>query len=112
MGELYDQYVSKAKELVFAKFPEMDGAKPSVSKRDPQGKGLVAVQQTIGSSVGSLTGDYGEPVEPQGGNSGCPPRYVVTFEREVPLPGGGRMKRLVRVTMDETGEVLRLASSK
>jgi hypothetical protein len=36
----------------------------------------------------------------------------VTFESDVPLPGGGKMKRTVRVTMDEAGEILKLASSK
>jgi hypothetical protein len=112
MAELNDRYVTKAKELVFAKFPEMDGAKPSVSKRVSEGKGLVAVRQSIGSSTGPWADNHGEPVEQRGGNSGNFARYVVTFERDVPLPGGGKMKRLVRVTMDEAGEVLRLASSK
>jgi hypothetical protein len=39
-------------------------------------------------------------------------RYVLTFEKDVVLPGGSELKRLVRVTMDDTGEVIRLTSSK
>jgi hypothetical protein len=110
MAELNNQYVAKAKELVLERFPEMDGAEPSVSKKTSQAKQLVAGQQDVGFAP---AGDpHGDPVEPLGCGSGLCTRYVVTFETDVQLPGGGKMKRLVRVTMDETGEVLRFASSK
>jgi hypothetical protein len=112
MSDLDDRYVAKAKKLVFEKFPEMDGTRPSVSKKMPQGKGLEARQDSVSSSTGPSAGHRGEPVEPQGCSRDPRKRYVVTFEKDLPLPGGGKMKRLVRVTMDEAGEVLRLASSK
>lgn len=93
MGDLRDRYVKKAKRLVLDKFPEMTGVEPSLSKKRAQHKGL-------GHNAGCR------------GNSGNPGHYVLTFERDVSLPGGGNLKRLVRVTMDDSGEVVKLTSSK
>jgi hypothetical protein len=104
MAHLDDRYVAKAKELVFEKFPEMDGVKPSVSVKRSLSKELLARQPWPSSSTGpSLSVGRG--------SEGCA-HYVVTFERDVPLPGGGKIKRLVRVTMDQAGDILRLTSSK
>lgn len=88
MAGLDERYVSKAKRLVFEQFPEMSGAKPSVSEKQSQGKSKAREQQTVKT------------------------RYVLTFEKDVALPGGSKLKRLVRVTMDDAGEVIRLTSSK
>jgi len=104
MADRNDRYVSKAKALVGEKFPEMKGVKPSVSVKRSQGKQLSARQLKSGN--------------PRSGGSGAArasvpdKRYIVTFEREIALPGGGKMKRMVRVTMDESGEVMKLTSSK
>ncbi len=88
MAKLDDRHVSKAKRLVFQKFPEMAGATPSVAEKRFQSKTR------------------------QGTEEGEQRRYVVTFEKDVSLPGGSQMKRRVRVTMDGGGDVLRLTSSK
>jgi hypothetical protein len=104
MAHIDDRYVAKAKELVFEKFPEMDGIKPSVSEESSRSKELSARQLGSRSSTSPSVGS--------GRSSGCCAHYVVTFERDVPLPDGGKMKRLVRVTMDEAGDVLRFTSSK
>ena len=90
--EIEDRYVSRARKLVLERFPEMAGAEPSVSKKRSQGKGLHT------SAASSKTKSCGH--------------YVLTFERDVSLPGGHSLKRLVRVTMDESGEVLKVTSSK
>jgi hypothetical protein len=104
MARLDDRYVAKAKKLVFHKFPEMDGVKPSVSVRRSQSKNVLAGEIWFNSSRGRAVG-----AGPS--SKGCA-QYVVTFERDVPLPGGAKMRRLVRVTMDEAGDVLRFTSSK
>jgi hypothetical protein len=104
MADMDDRYVAQAKKLVFEKFPEMDGIKPSVSVKRSQGKEVLARQSGSSSPSGPSAGP--------GRSSGFCARYVLTFERDVSLPGGGKMKRLVRLTMDEAGEVLRLTSSK
>ncbi len=88
MSGLDDRYVSKAKRLVYEKFPEMTGSRPSVSEKRSQRKSKDQGQQTAGA------------------------RYVLTFEKKVALPGGSELKRLVRVTMDASGEVIRLTDSK
>jgi hypothetical protein len=104
MAHLKDRYVAKAKSIVFEKFPEMDGAKLSLSVKRSQIKDLSAGQPRTGSSTGPPAG--------AGRRSEGFTQYVVTFERDVRLPGGAKMKRLVRVTMDESGDVLKLSSSK
>ncbi|MGD2147516.1 MAG: hypothetical protein PVH41_12540 [Anaerolineae bacterium] len=104
MADGNDRYVSKAKALVREKFPEMKGVKPSISVKRSQGKQLSARQL---KSSNPRSGGRGA-----GGTSAPDKRYIVTFEREIALPGGGKMKRMVRVTMDEAGEVMRLTSSK
>jgi len=103
MADRNDRYVSKAKTLVGEKFPEMKGVKPSVSVKRSQGKQLSARQLKSGNPPGGGRG---------AGTSAPDKRYIVTFEREIALPGGGKMKRMVRVTMDESGEVMKLTSSK
>ncbi|MEA3377563.1 MAG: hypothetical protein R6X31_13295 [Anaerolineae bacterium] len=88
MAGLDERHIAKAKRLVAEKFPEMAGAKPSVSRKRLQCKGTA-----------------------EGAHS-AETRYVLTFERDVFLPGGSEMKRLVRVTMDDSGEIIRFSSSK
>ena len=88
MTELDKQHVAKAKRLVSEKFPEMADTKPSVSEKCVQSKGALEGEQNAKM------------------------RYVLTFEKDVALPGGNELKRLVRVTMDDTGDVIRLTSSK
>ncbi|MBS3783621.1 MAG: hypothetical protein KGY78_04175 [Anaerolineae bacterium] len=93
MNDIDNRYIDKAKKLVLDKFPEMAGTEPSVSKRRWQSKGV----------SGSSARDKG---------SGRHGHYVFTFEKDVSLPGGHSLNRLVRVTMDEAGEVVKLTSSK
>jgi len=93
VNEIDNRYIEKAKRLVIDRFPEMAGTEPSVSKRRWQSKG-------VGRSSA------------RGKDSGRPGHYVFTFEKDVSLPGGHSLNRLVRVTMDEAGEVVKLTSSK
>ena len=84
MSELDPQYVSKAKEIVHEKFPEMAGTEPTVSSKKAHSKGR--------EGIGTL--------------------YVLTFQKSILLQDGGRLTRAVRVTMDRTGEIIKLTSSK
>ena len=93
MGELDDRYVEKAKNLVVETFPEMAGAEPSVSEKRSRGKAM-------------------ERGPAHSSSPECRRRYVLKFQKDVSLPGGQSLKRLVRVTMDESGEVVKLTSSK
>ncbi len=93
MARIQNGYVKKAKKVVRDKFPEMAGVEPSVSEKRSRSK-------RVGRSSSSSA------------ESGCSSHFVLTFEKEVCLPGGGKLKRLVRVTMDDSGEVVKLTSSK
>lgn len=92
MADTKKRCISKAKRLVREKFPEMAGVEPSLTKKRMVSKGLGR----------KSSGPDGSSME----------HYVVTFEKDVSLPGGGSLKRMVRVTVDETGEVVKLTSSK
>jgi hypothetical protein len=81
---LAPEHVAKAKKVVCAEFPEMVGAEPAISEKSVQGKGS------------------------RGGKS----VFVLTFQKNIPLQGGGHLARVVRVTMGQTGEVIKLSSSK
>jgi len=85
------RYVERAKRIVRDKFPEMSGVEPSLSKK--------GARKRVANAATSK-------------DPGRPDCYVLTFERDVSLPGGGSLKRMVRVTMDESGEVVKLTSSK
>ena len=91
MTDLEARHIDKAKRLVLDKFPEMTGAEPSVSEKRSQRKGMARGSARAPGARG---------------------QYVLTFEKDVSLPGGHSLKRLVRVTMDESGEVVKLTSSK
>ncbi len=38
--------------------------------------------------------------------------HILTFQKKVALPDGVCLKRVVRVTMDERGEIIKVSSSK
>ncbi len=84
MSELAPEHVAKAKRIVCAEFPEMTGAEPAVSEKGARGKG--------GPGNASI--------------------FVLTFQKNIPLPDGGRLTRVVRVTIGQEGEVIKLTSSK
>lgn len=93
MADIKDRYVKKAKNLVRDKFPEMSDVEPSLTRKRSQSKGRSGRSRSTGGE-------------------NCSSRYVLTFKKEVSLPGGSKLKRTVRVTLDESGEVVKLTSSK
>lgn len=84
MCELAPKHIAKAKKIVRTEFPEMAGAEPAISEKSAQSKG----------------------------GRGDKTVFVLTFQKNVPLQGGGHLARVVRVTMGQTGEVIKLSSSK
>jgi hypothetical protein len=83
LSELAPKHVAKAKKLVRAEFPEMAGAEPSIDQNKARSKDGTA------RSV-----------------------FVLPFKKSIPLPDGGQLRRVVRVTMDQEGEVIKLSASK
>jgi hypothetical protein len=93
VAEIEDRYIDKANKLVLKKFPEMAGAESSLSRKRSQSKGIGR-----GPAPSKSSGSGGH--------------YVLTLEKDISLPGGHSLKRLVRVTIDESGTVVKLTSSK
>ncbi len=83
MTKLDNRHVSKAARIVRQRFPEMAGVEPKVSAKQAHAKSK---------------------------KSG--PLYLLTFQKTIALPDGGRMTRVVRVTVDQEGEVLKVTSSR
>ena len=83
MSELAPKHVAKAKKLVRAEFPEMAGTEPSIAQNKARSKDGTA------RSI-----------------------FVLTFKKSIPLQDGGQLRRVVRVTMGQTGEVIKLSASK
>lgn len=81
MAELDPRYIAKARQTVYAQFPEMRGVEPTLATR--------AVP-------------------------GAPPRsiYVLTFKQQVTLSGSESLNRLVRVTLNQDGAIVKIASSR
>jgi len=51
-------------------------------------------------------------VQPSVRQSGDENRYVLTYKGTANLPGGHTLRRVVRVTADQKGHVLRMSTSK
>jgi hypothetical protein len=84
LAELAPKHAAKAKRVVREKFPEMAGVEPTVSVQRAQRKGA--------KGAGTL--------------------YVLTFKTAVPLEDGPSLPRVVRVTMDPSGEIVKITSSR
>jgi hypothetical protein len=84
LSRLAPEHIAKAKRIVGTEFPEMTGAEPAISERGARSKG----------------------------GAGDEAVFVLTFQKHIPLPNGGRLARVVRVTMGQEGEVIKLSSSK
>jgi hypothetical protein len=77
-------WLAVARQAVRESFPEMADAEPCLSSFSlPEG-----------------TGAHGQGPA------------VVTFQKEMPLPDGGSMRRVVRVTISPEGEVVKITSSR
>lgn len=51
-------------------------------------------------------------VSRQAGSSEEDPHYQLTFKGNAELPGGRRLKRIVRVIVDQDGRILRMSTSR
>lgn len=84
MTEQDRKLIEKAKAAVCKRFPEMLDAEPTLSvERGPARAGQAR-----------------------------PSLYVVTFEKDVPLEQGGRLRRIVRITLDQAGGIVKLSTAK
>lgn len=84
MSEQEAKWLEIARQAVLEGFPEMADAEPCLSS----------------FSVSDRPGAHGQAPT------------VVTFQKEIPLPDGRSMRRVVRVTIGPQGEIVKVSSSR
>jgi hypothetical protein len=98
--------VREVKREIVAKFPEMKGVRPSVVRRKvPAEKGVLEL-------IGQIDGELGARLAGVKGRVAARDIYCASFEKETTTERGTVLRRIVRVTFDREGNILKLVSSK
>ncbi len=72
---------------------------------------LAAVKRQVWAQFPELQGAEPEVASrPAPGAAG--ELLILTFQRQLPLPGGGTLRRLVRATVTPEGEIVKITSSR
>ncbi len=98
--------IREVKKEVVSKFPEMKGVKPNVVKRRvPPDSDLPGLIQEIDGELGAKLAGMKYRVSMR-------ELYCASFEKKVKTERGTLLSKIVRVTFDEEGHILKLVSSK
>jgi hypothetical protein len=93
------------KEIV-AKFPEMKGVRPNVVRRK------VPAEADLLELIERIDGELGAKLVGAKGKATMQEIYCASFEKEMKTERGTVLRRIVRVTFDREGHILKLVSSK
>ncbi len=93
------------KEIV-AKFPEMKGVRPSVVRRK------VPAEHDLLELIEKIDGELGARLVGAKASAAMQDIYLASFEKEMKTERGTVLRRVVRVTFDREGNILKLVSSK
>jgi hypothetical protein len=94
------------KKEITDRFPEMKGVRPSVVKRRvPPDKDLVHL-------IGKIDGELGKRLSKKKGVVRRREIYCASFEKKLKASRGAVLRKIVRVTFDGEGHILKLVSSK
>jgi hypothetical protein len=98
--------LNDVKKHIVSRFPEMKGVRPSVVKRKvPADLGIVDMIEKIDGELGATLARIKST-----------PRkreiYCASFEKKIKTSSGGVLQKIVRVTFDKEGHILKLVSSK
>jgi hypothetical protein len=98
--------LKEIKREIVSRFPEMKGVRPSVVKRRlPPDADLVHLIGKIDVKLGkSLTKTKGAPRKRE--------IFCASFEKKMKASRGATLRKIVRVTFDGEGHILKLVSSK
>lgn len=96
----------EVKKEILAKFPEMKGVRPSVVRRK------VPAEQDLLDLIGEIDGELGARLAGAKGMASMQEIYCASFEKETKTDRGTLIRRIVRVTFDRKGHILKLVSSK
>ena len=98
--------VREVKKEIAAKFPEMKGVRPNVVRRK------VPAEQDVLELIGQINGELGARLAGAKGRTAVKEIYCASFEKETKTERGTVLRRIVRVTFDREGHILKLVSSK
>jgi len=98
--------VREVKKEIVAKFPEMKGVRPSVVRRK------VPAERDVLDLIGQIDGELGARLASAKGRASMRELYCASFEKETKTERGTVIRRIVRVTFDRDGHILKLVSSK
>ena len=93
------------KEIV-AKFPEMKGVRPSVVRRK------VPAEHDLLELIEKIDGELSARLVGAKASAAMQDIYLASFEKEMKTERGTVLRRVVRVTFDREGNILKLVSSK
>jgi len=98
--------VREVKKEIVAKFPEMKGVRPDIVRRK------VPADKDVLDLIGQIDGDLGARLAGAKGRMAAKEIYCASFEKETKTERGTVLRRIVRVTFDREGHILKLVSSK
>jgi hypothetical protein len=98
--------LSDVKKHIVSRFPEMRGVRPSVVKRKvPADVGIVDM-------IEKIDGELGATLAKMKGTARKREIYCASFEKKIKTSTGSVLQKVVRVTFDREGHILKLISSK
>ncbi|KPJ58962.1 MAG: hypothetical protein AMJ46_13100 [Latescibacteria bacterium DG_63] len=98
--------LKEIKKKIVTRFPEMKGVRPTVVKRRlPPDADLIHV-------IGKIDGKLGKSLARMKGTTRRREIYCASFEKKMKASRGAVLRKIVRVTFDREGHILKLVSSK
>lgn len=73
---------------------------------------ITRAKRQVFAQYPELRGTDPEITSRAGSGAGKGRVFVLTFRRQMALPGGGNMTRLVRATVSQDGDILKITSSR
>ena len=94
------------RKQIVSRFPEMKGVRPSVVKRK------VPSDVSIVDMIGKIDGELGATLAGMKTRVRKREIYCASFEKKIKTSTGSVLRKIVRVTFDKDGHILKLVSSK
>jgi hypothetical protein len=98
--------LNDVKKHIVSKFPEMKGVRPSVVKRK------VPADVSIVDMIEKINGELGATLAKMKSTPRKREIYCASFEKKIKTSSGSVLQKIVRVTFDKEGHILKLVSSK
>jgi len=94
------------RKQIVSRFPEMKGVRPSVVRR------RLPSDASIVDMIEKIDGELGTTLARMKTKASKKEIYCASFERKIKTSAGGMIQKIVRVTFDKEGHILKLVSSK